>query len=148
MYCYERPRPLLTCNCGSDVCNLISSNVHLQTEDCSGRSTQVPFWRKWVIGGFEVVTGQKISWQNFGRFGPFLGGVTQGSSGGQIFKMLKMAFHVGLYQITREVTRITNIYSLLCVGCMVREISREILRNTICDILTETKGRPISALLK
>ena len=89
-------------------------------EDCSGRSTQVPFWRKWVIDGFEVVIGQKIFWQNFGRFGPFSVGVMQGSSGGQIFKILEMAFHV--YQITREVIRITKIYSLLCVGCMVREI--------------------------
>ena len=47
-------------------------------------------------------------------------GVTQRSSGGQNFKMLQMTFHV--YQITREVIRITKIYSLLCVGCMVREI--------------------------
>ena len=85
-----------------------------------GRSTQVPFWRKWVIDGFEVVIGQKIFWQNFGRFGPFPVGVTQRSSGGQNFKMLQMTFHV--YQITREVIRITKIYSLLCVGCMVREI--------------------------
>ena len=92
-------------------------------EDCSGRSTQVPFWRKWVIDGFEVVIGQKIFWQNFGRFCPFPVGVTQGSSGGQIFKMLKMAFHV--YQITREAVRITKIYSLLCVGCMVRVIFTE-----------------------
>ena len=89
-------------------------------EDCSGRSTQVPFWRKWVIGGFEVVIDQKIFWQNFGQFGPFQVGVTQGSSGGQIFKMLQVAFHI--YQITREVIRITKIYSLLCIGCMVREI--------------------------
>ena len=85
-----------------------------QIEDCSGRSTQVPFWRKWVIDGFKVVLGQKIFWQYFGRFGPFPVGVTQGSSGGQIFKMLQMTFHV--YQITREVIRITKIYSLLCVG--------------------------------
>ena len=34
--------------------------------------------------------------------------------------MLLMTFHV--YQITREVIRITKIYSLLCVGCMVRGI--------------------------
>ena len=34
--------------------------------------------------------------------------------------MLQMAFHV--YQFTREVIRITKIYNLLCVGCMVREI--------------------------
>ena len=34
--------------------------------------------------------------------------------------MLQMAFHV--YQITREVIRITKIYSLLCAGCMAREI--------------------------
>ena len=39
---------------------------------------------------------------------------------GQNFKKLQIAFHV--YQITREVIRITKIYSLLCVGCMVREI--------------------------
>ena len=39
---------------------------------------------------------------------------------GQNFKMLQMTFHV--YQITHEVIRITKIYSLLCVGCMVREI--------------------------
>ena len=32
--------------------------------------------------------------------------------------MLQMTFHV--YQITREVIRITKIYSLLCVGCMVK----------------------------
>ena len=31
-----------------------------------------------------------------------------------------MTFHV--YQITRDVIRITKIYSLLCEGCMVREI--------------------------
>ena len=86
---------------------------------CSGRSTPVPFWRKWV-NSFEVVIGQKIFWQNFGRFGPFPVGVTQRSSGGQNFKMLQMTFHV--YQITREVIRITKIHNLLCVGCMVREI--------------------------
>ena len=80
----------------------------------------MPFWRKLVIDGFEVVIGLKIFWRNFGRFGPFPVGVTQGSSGGQIFKMLKMAFYV--YQITREVIRITEIYSLLCVGGTVREI--------------------------
>ena len=34
--------------------------------------------------------------------------------------MLQMTFHV--FQITREVIRITKIYSLLCIGCMVREI--------------------------
>ena len=89
-------------------------------EDCSGRSTQVPFWRKWVIGGFEVVIGQKIFWPNFGRFDPFSVGVTQRSSEGQNFKMLQMIFHA--YQITLEVVRITKIYSLLCVGCMIREI--------------------------
>ena len=44
----------------------------------------------------------------------------QRSSGGQNFKMLQMTCHV--YQITREVIRITKIYSLLCVGCMVKEI--------------------------
>ena len=81
---------------------------------------QVPFWWKWVINGFEVVIGQKIFWQNFGWFGPFTLGVTQRSSRGQNFKMLQMTFHV--YQITREVIRITKIYSLPCVGCMVREI--------------------------
>ena len=80
----------------------------------------MPFWRKWVIDGFEVVIGQKIFWQNFGWLGPFPVGVTQGSSGGQIFKMLQMTFHVN--QITLEVIRITKIYSLLCVGYMVREI--------------------------
>ena len=84
---------------------------------CSGRSTQVPFWRKWIIDGFEVVIGQKIFWPNFGRFGPFPVGVTQGSSGGQIFKMLQMTYHV--YQIIRQAIRITKIYGLLCVGCMV-----------------------------
>ena len=89
-------------------------------EDCSGRSTQVPFCRKWVIDSFKDVIGQKIFWQNFGWFGPFPVGVTQGSSGGQIFKMLQITFHV--YQITHEVVRITKIYSLLCVGCMVRKI--------------------------
>ena len=94
--------------------------IEAEIEDCSGRSTQVPFWRKWVIDSFEVVIGQKIFWQNFGRFGPFPVGVTQGSSGGQNFKMLQMTFHV--YQITREVIGITKIYTLLCVGCMVREI--------------------------
>ena len=83
---------------------------------CSGRSTQVPFWRKWVIDGFEVVIGQKIFWQNFGQFGR----VTLRSSRGQNFKMLQVTFHV--YQITREAIRITKIYSLLCVGCMVRKI--------------------------
>ena len=87
---------------------------------CSGRSTQVPFKRKWVIDGFEVVIGQKIFWQNLGRLGPFPVGVTQRSSRGQNFNMLQMAFHV--YQITREVIRITKKYSSLCVGCMVREI--------------------------
>ena len=87
---------------------------------CSGRSTQVPFWRKWVIDGFEIVIGQKIFWQKFGQFGPFPVGVTQGSSGDQIFKMLQITFYV--YQITREAIRITKIYSLLCVGCMVWEI--------------------------
>ena len=39
---------------------------------------------------------------------------------GQNFKMLEMTFHV--YQITPEIIRTTKIYSLLCVGCMVREI--------------------------
>ena len=34
--------------------------------------------------------------------------------------MLQMTFHV--YQITREVKRITKIYSLLWVGCMLREV--------------------------
>ena len=100
--------------------NKTNVGVGLLLEDWSGRSTQVPFWRKWVIDGFEIVIGQKIFWQNFGRFGPFPVEVTQGSSGGQIFKMLKMAFHV--YQIPCEVIKITKIYSLLCVGCMVREI--------------------------
>ena len=87
---------------------------------CSGRSTQVPFSRKWVIDGFEVGIGQKIFWQNFGLFDPFPVGVTQRSSGGQNFKMLQMTFYV--YQITREVIRITKIYSLLWVGCMVGAI--------------------------
>ena len=64
--------------------------------------------------------GQKIFWQNSGQFGPFPVGVTQRSSRGQNLKMLEMTFHV--YQITREVIRTTKIYSLLCVGCMVREI--------------------------
>ena len=64
--------------------------------------------------------GREIFWQTFGRFGPFPVGVTHRSSGGQNFKMRQMTFHV--YQITREVIRITKIYSLLCVGCMVREI--------------------------
>ena len=91
-----------------------------QIEGCSGRSTQVPFWRKWVIDGFEVVMGQKIFWQNFGQFDPFPVGVTQRSSRGQKFKMFEMTFHV--YQITCEVIRTTKIYSLLCVGCMAREI--------------------------
>ena len=100
--------------------NIPKHDMQIIIEDCSGRSTQVPFWRKWVIDSFEVVIGQKIFWQNFGRFGPFPVGVTQGSSGGQNFKMLQMTFHV--YQITREVIGITKIYSLLCVGCMVREI--------------------------
>ena len=44
----------------------------------------------------------------------------QRSSGGQNFKMIQMTFHV--YQITSKVIRITKIYSLLCVGCMVKEI--------------------------
>ena len=39
-------------------------------EDCSGRSTQVPFWRKWVIDSFEVVIGQKIFWQIFDDLAP------------------------------------------------------------------------------
>ena len=73
-----------------------------------------------MIDGFEVVIGQKIFRRNFGRFGPFPVGVTQGSSRGQIFKMLQMTFYI--YQITREVIRITKIYSLLCLGCIVREI--------------------------
>ena len=89
-----------------------------KNNNCSGRSTQVPF-RKWVIDGFEVVV-QKIFWQNFGQFGPFPVGVTQRSSRGQNFKMLETTFHV--YQITRDVIRTTKIYSFLCVGCMVREI--------------------------
>ena len=80
----------------------------------------MPFWRKWVIDGFEVVIGQKIFWQNFGPFGPIPVGVRQRSSRGQNFKMLQMTFRV--YQITCEVARITKIYSLLYVGCMVREI--------------------------
>ena len=85
-------------------------------EDCTccGRSTQVPFWRKWVIDGFKVVKGQKLFWQNFGRFGPYSVGVTQKSGGGQ------NTFHV--HQIIREAIRITKIYSSLCVGCMVRMI--------------------------
>ena len=78
------------------------------------------FWQKIVIDGFEVVIDQKIFWQNFGWFGPFPVGVLQRSSGGQNFKMLQMTFHV--YQITCEVIRITKIYSLLCIGCMVRKI--------------------------
>ena len=53
--------------------------------------------------------GQEIFWQNFGRFGPFPVGVTQRSSGVQNLKMLQMTFHV--YQITREVIRITKIYT-------------------------------------
>ena len=97
-----------------------TSLLHSVIEDCSGRSTQVPFLWKWVIDGFEVGIGQKIFWLNFGQFDPFPVGVTQGSSGGQIFKMLQMTFHV--HQITREVIRIRRIYSLLCVGWMVREI--------------------------
>ena len=39
--------------------------IRSKIEDCSGRSTQVPFWRKWVIDGFEVFIGQKIFWQHF-----------------------------------------------------------------------------------
>ena len=91
-------------------------------EDCynSRRSTQVPFWRKCIIDGFELVIGQKLFWQHFGRFGPFPVRVTQRSSRGQNFKMLQMTFYV--YQITRGVVRITKMYRLLCLGCMVREI--------------------------
>ena len=92
----------------------------LNNEDCSGKSTEVPVWRKLVVDGFEVIIGQKIFWQNFRRFGPFPVGVMQRSSGGQNFKMLQMTFHV--YQISRDVRRITKIYILLCAGCMVREI--------------------------
>ena len=40
--------------------------------------------------------------------------------GGQNSKILQMTFHA--YQITREVMRITKIYYLLGVGCMVGEI--------------------------
>ena len=80
----------------------------------------MPFWWKWVIDDFEVVLGQKIFWKKIGRFGPFPIGVTQRSSGCQNFKMLQITFHV--YQITREAIRITKIYSLLCVWCIVKEI--------------------------
>ena len=76
--------------------------------------TKMSYW--W----FEIVIDQKIFWQNFRRFRPFPVGVTQRSSGGKNFKMLQMTFHVN--QITCEVVRITKIYSLLCVECMVREI--------------------------
>ena len=63
-------------------------------------------YRTFILG-FEVVIGQKIFWQNFGRFGPFPWGVTQGSSEGQSFKMFQMTFHV--HQITCEVIRNTKI---------------------------------------
>ena len=87
-------------------------------QDCSGRSTQVAFWRKWVIDGFKVVIGLKIFRQNFGRFGPFPVGVKWGSNFQNASNDLSY-----IYQITREAIKITKkIYSLLCVGCMVREI--------------------------
>ena len=72
------------------------------------------YWWFWSRYGSENI------WQNFGQFVPFPVGVTQRSSRGQNLKMLEMTFHV--YQITPEVIRTTKIYSLLCVGCMVREI--------------------------
>ena len=70
-----------------------SSNLDVRPiEDCSGRSTQVLFWRKWVIDGFEVVVGQKIFWQNFGWFCSFPVGVAQGSSGVKFSKCFKWPF--------------------------------------------------------
>ena len=76
--------------------------------------TKISYWWFWSRYRSENI------WQNFGRFDPVPVGITQRSNIGQNFKMLQMTFHV--YQITREIIRIAKIYSLLCVGCMVREI--------------------------
>ena len=54
---------------------------------------------------------------------PFPVGVTQRSSRSKNFKMLEMTFHV--YQFTRKLIRTTKIYSLVCVGCMVKDILTE-----------------------
>ena len=117
----QQPSPCSTASYGPAHTNtVITTLCSTFNWSCSGRSTQVPFWRIWVIDGFEVIIVKKIFWQNFGRFGPFPVGVMQRSSGGQNFKILQMTFHA--YQIAREVIMITKIYSLLCVGYMVREI--------------------------
>ena len=67
-------------------------------------------------------------WPNFGWFDPFSIGVTQRSSKGQNFKMLQMTFRV--YQITREVIRITKIYSLLCVGVWLGRYQRKFIQRS------------------
>ena len=56
---------------------------------CSEKSTQILFWRKWVIDGFDFVIGQKLFWQNFG---PFPVGVMQRSSGVKISKCFRWPF--------------------------------------------------------
>ena len=100
-------------------CTIVWGYKNKSNWRCSGRSSQVPFWRKWVIDGFEVVMGQKIFWQNFGQFGPFPVRVTHTSSRGQNFKMLEITFHVYYSWGCKDHKK---IYSLLRVGCMVREI--------------------------
>ena len=63
------------------------------------RQRQWTFWRNKVIGSFKVHIDQKIFWQNFRWIDPFPVEVTWGWNRGQIFKMLKMPFHV--YQTAR-----------------------------------------------
>ena len=71
---------------------LVSKMIYDIIEDCSGKSTQVSFWWNWVIGSFEVTTGQKMFWLKFGWIDPFPVGVTCGLNRGHFFKCLKWPF--------------------------------------------------------
>ena len=79
----------------------------------------VTFWRKWVFGQYEDFIGWSIFWQNFEWYDPSPARVTHEWIWGQILKMLETCFYA--CENNCYVVRITKIYSLSYVGCMVEE---------------------------
>ena len=77
---------------------------------CSGRSTQVPFWRKMSYWWFWSPYRSENILTTFWTIWPIPSGChAEVKVGVKISKMLQVTFHV--YQIVREVIRITKIYS-------------------------------------
>ena len=79
----------------------------------TGKSTQVPFWRKLVIGSFKVTTLQKIVWQIFEWINPFSAGVTRGSNRRQIFNDSKVKWSQNFNNI-RFYERVVDLFLLTC----------------------------------